>query len=286
MASEIHKKRTGKSFRITEEIVIKEEMYEEEDDDLPRSYRLLGSNMQTDSRELNSRVEAYLSNRVAMSALLARTNDEWRENEINRLFAQSFPNAGQQAQQLSQGMSGSMYNAQPQSPVERPVFQSVTYVPRSRHRSQARIRSVASPTSPTSTVPPTPNSIPNTPVPKERAMMESALSPGTPLDFGSSHGSAFTTELPPEAKMLMEGMGMGMDNVYGQTMYSPDWTSSNPYFDFNDLSRPVKTGDPQDGYVPDYFGSEPSPQFKWDPSSGGMDDSWDTFINDAAWANE
>ncbi|KAM4056616.1 hypothetical protein HRG_003485 [Hirsutella rhossiliensis] len=278
MASDIHKKRTGKGFRITEEIVMKEEMYEEEDDDYPRSFRILQSNMQTDSPELNSRVEAYLSNRMAMSALLARTNDEWRENEINRLFAQSFPNADQQAQQLSQGMPGPMYNVQPQSPVERPVFQSVSYVPRSRHRSQARSRSVASPTNVTSPVAPTPNSIPATP------SMDSAMSPGTPLDFGSSGGSAFTAELPPEAKMLMGGMGM--DNAYSQVMYSPEWASPNPYYDFNDMSRPVKTGDAHDGLVPDYFGNEPTPQFKWDPASGGVEESWDTFINDAAWTNE
>ena len=76
MASEIHKKRTGKAFRITEEIVMKEEMYEEEDDDFPRSYRLLKSNMQTSSAELNARVDAYLTNRVAMSQLLSSTETD------------------------------------------------------------------------------------------------------------------------------------------------------------------------------------------------------------------
>jgi hypothetical protein len=35
-ASEVHKKRTGRRFRITEDAVAREEMYEEEDDDLPR----------------------------------------------------------------------------------------------------------------------------------------------------------------------------------------------------------------------------------------------------------
>ncbi|KAJ6788065.1 hypothetical protein PWT90_08740 [Aphanocladium album] len=85
MASEIHKRRTGKSFRISEEIVLKEEMYEEEDDDLPRSYRILGPNMQTNSADMNYKVEAYLSNKVAMSAMLARTNEEWRQNEVNKI---------------------------------------------------------------------------------------------------------------------------------------------------------------------------------------------------------
>lgn len=35
-ASEVHKKRTGRRLRITEDAVAREEMYEEEDDDLPR----------------------------------------------------------------------------------------------------------------------------------------------------------------------------------------------------------------------------------------------------------
>ncbi|KAJ3468767.1 hypothetical protein FSOLCH5_007235 [Fusarium solani] len=91
-ASDIHKKRTGKAFRITEEIVMKEEMYEEEDDDFPRSYRLLNPHMQTANPELNARVDAYLSNRVAMSKLLSATDNDWRNNEINTTFDQFFPN--------------------------------------------------------------------------------------------------------------------------------------------------------------------------------------------------
>lgn len=90
MASEIHKKRTGKGFRISEEIVLKEEMYEEEDDDLPRSYRLLGGRMQTSSARMNNKLENFVSNKLTMTSLLAKTNDDWRENEINKLFEQSF----------------------------------------------------------------------------------------------------------------------------------------------------------------------------------------------------
>lgn len=98
-ASEIHRKRTGKGFKITEEIVIKEEMYEEEDDDLPRSIHLLNAHMQTSSIDLNSRLESYLSNKVAFSNALARSNMAWRSNEINRAFAESFPNAMPQVPQ-------------------------------------------------------------------------------------------------------------------------------------------------------------------------------------------
>lgn len=71
---------------------MKEEMYEEEDDDFPRSYRLLNPHMQTANPELNARVDAYLSNRVAMSKLLSATDNDWRNNEINTTFDQFFPN--------------------------------------------------------------------------------------------------------------------------------------------------------------------------------------------------
>ena len=111
MASEIHKKRTGKAFRITEDIVRKEEMYEEEEDDMPRSFRMLSTHMQTDSPEFNARIEAWMTNRMAMSQYLQQANDEWNDNHINRLFAQSFPHAGQQ---LRRGVKEPPHHAQRQ----------------------------------------------------------------------------------------------------------------------------------------------------------------------------
>lgn len=127
---------------------------------------------------------------------------------------------------------------------------------------------------------------------------DSALS-YTPLDYGPpSSGSAFTTELPPEARMLIGNMGM--DGTYGQQlMYTPEWPSpNNAYFDFNDLSQPMKTVDSHDGFVPDYapdyFGIEPTPQPPTarpptpfpQTGSGSTEESWDTFINDAAWTTQ
>ncbi|PHH86889.1 hypothetical protein CDD83_9626 [Cordyceps sp. RAO-2017] len=286
MASEIHKKRTGKGFRITEDIVMKEEMYEEEDEDLYRSYRLLGSHLQTGSPEFNSRIEAFLTNKVAMSTLLARTNEEWRENEINKLFAQSFPNADQQAQQLCQGMPGNMYNMPPPSPAERPVvFQSVTYVPRSRHRSQARSRSVASHACPGSPVAPmTPNSNPPTPATRTTSSsIDSAMGPETPMDFGPAGASAFTTELPPEAKMLMGGLPM--DPSFGQFVYDHDWTATPACFDFGQTPRDMKVDDahPQEAVMPEYFPQDYMSPFT---PNAGLDESWDAFIDETSWVGE
>ncbi|KAJ4209146.1 hypothetical protein NW767_001055 [Fusarium falciforme] len=136
-ASDIHKKRTGKAFRITEEIVMKEEMYEEEDDDFPRSYRLLNPHMQTANPELNARVDAYLSNRVAMSKLLSATDNDWRNNEINTTFDQFFPNVQSRVraashQHWSTGQGFSVPQTL-QSPVATPRAPSVGEPPFNMH---------------------------------------------------------------------------------------------------------------------------------------------------------
>ncbi|KIW69743.1 hypothetical protein PV04_05601 [Phialophora macrospora] len=65
-ASEIHKRRTGRSLRVTEQDVVNEEMYEEEEDDLPLQYRRLTEHLQTGSADFNRRLAAYLTNQVAM----------------------------------------------------------------------------------------------------------------------------------------------------------------------------------------------------------------------------
>lgn len=69
-ASEIHKRRTGRSLRVTEQDVVNEEMYEEEDDDLPMQYRRLTAHMNTNSSDFNRRLAAYLTNHVAMRSAL------------------------------------------------------------------------------------------------------------------------------------------------------------------------------------------------------------------------
>lgn len=92
MASEIHKKRTGKGLKITEEVVLKEEMYEEDKNDLLHSYHPHSPNLEMPYTDGHTRLETCSSKKAKMSQMLARANDEWRENEINRLFAQCFPN--------------------------------------------------------------------------------------------------------------------------------------------------------------------------------------------------
>lgn len=50
--------------------MINEEMYEEEDDDLPHHYRRLTAHLQTGSADFNQRLSAYLTNHVAMRSAL------------------------------------------------------------------------------------------------------------------------------------------------------------------------------------------------------------------------
>lgn len=61
-------------------------MYEEEEDDLPRHYRYLTSHLQTNSPDMNNRVNAYITTQTAMATMA-------RYNEVNRLFSESFPTA-------------------------------------------------------------------------------------------------------------------------------------------------------------------------------------------------
>ena len=60
-ASEIHKKRTGRALRVTEQDVINEEMYEEEDDDLPTQYQRLNAHLHTSSIMFNKKLHDYIA---------------------------------------------------------------------------------------------------------------------------------------------------------------------------------------------------------------------------------
>ncbi|ORY79384.1 hypothetical protein BCR37DRAFT_388416 [Protomyces lactucae-debilis] len=70
-ASELHKQRTGKALRVTEQDVLNEEMYEEEEAELPAQYRNLNAHLKTDSADFDARLQAYLANAVAFRKALA-----------------------------------------------------------------------------------------------------------------------------------------------------------------------------------------------------------------------
>lgn len=60
-ASEIHKRRTGRGLRVTEQDVVNEEMYEEEDDDLPTQYQRLNAHLHTTSVMFNKKLHDYIA---------------------------------------------------------------------------------------------------------------------------------------------------------------------------------------------------------------------------------
>jgi hypothetical protein len=65
-ASAVHRLRTGRGLRITEEGVINEEMYEEEDDDLPVQYRRLTAHLLNVNTDFGRRLNEYITNHQAL----------------------------------------------------------------------------------------------------------------------------------------------------------------------------------------------------------------------------
>lgn len=155
-ASEIHKRRTGRSLRVTEQDVVNEEMYEEEDDDLPLQYRRLTAHLQTGSADFNRRLAAYLTNHVAMRSAL--------DQAITNSYAQQYPNAPQfahnqqsmypsplitqgqpqQSFQPQQVMQQSPHHPHRQSPY--PLPGTPGYRPHSHNRSSSAATSLDLPT--------------------------------------------------------------------------------------------------------------------------------------------
>ncbi|KAK8874982.1 hypothetical protein PGQ11_005496 [Apiospora arundinis] len=204
MASEIHRRRTGRGLKVTEEIVIKEEMYEEEEDDLPRQYKYLTAHLQTNSPAMNHRVNAYITTQAAMATMA-------RYNEVNKLFSESFPSANAYQQQLNQSMymSPLMNNGgaqfSPTSPTQAPTPASHA----DQYGSMARRISTAS------TQASAPNAVSSppalSPVSGPTDTSESRSTPFQtpaqafpPLDpqLQQSSSSIFTSELPNEVKMM------------------------------------------------------------------------------------
>jgi len=305
MASEIHKKRTGKAFHISEEIVIKEEMYEEEEDDFPRSYRLLGPRMQTSSPEMNSRVETYLTNRVAMSKLMSATEQDWRDNAVNRAFAEMFPNANQQAQSLSHRwstpglnmpmqQSGRLQN--PQDSAMDANFQSINYGQRNSYEERSHSFSGVSPSelgndAGISSPSLTPGSGSQLETPQSQSTSGFAdFMPSNLMEYGTN-GSAFTSELPAEAKMMMGDMDM--NGSFSSNPYPQDWMSGNEQmYTYPDMPKHIKQENGQVGQDLDVHSNlfdDSLGQMDWDASAQpntGEEPPWDAFLNDNAWTTD
>lgn len=117
-ASEIHKRRTGRSLRVTEQDVVNEEMYEEEDDDLPMQYRRLTAHLQTSNADFDRRLAAYLTNHVAMRTALGQAVSGINQQQ------QPYPNAAQFADQSQQFQQNNFMFTNPNNSMMPPQNQS------------------------------------------------------------------------------------------------------------------------------------------------------------------
>ncbi|KAI1127001.1 hypothetical protein F5Y10DRAFT_202001 [Nemania abortiva] len=305
MASDIHRKRTGRGLKVSEEIVLKEEMYEEMEDDMPRSYKYLAAHLQTDSPELNHRVSAYIASQTAMATIA-------KYNEINKMFSEAFPRAASFSHQTQNSLYMSpLMNKRHSSP----AIPASAVSPTSRHHSIStqsqssstdRLMSDASAGhTPTTATAPTPDLSPSTTAtdPMDSASTpyqapQSAF-PDLPLDpqLTQQATSSFTSELPAEVKMManvdmndpmaIHFFGDEAPSAFdygGGTMSLAQLDSGN--MDGNDCAKPsneyCETFFPsldasagyQESLPPDVFGQLSTPG-----CGAPAVDSWESFVD-------
>ncbi|RCI12080.1 hypothetical protein L249_0089, partial [Ophiocordyceps polyrhachis-furcata BCC 54312] len=88
MASDCHRRRTGKGLRITEDVVRNDDMYEEEDRGLPRCWQRMRNTIAPLSPGSQGRVSGFMSaSHLQEMATMANGNAE----EVNRQFDHHFP---------------------------------------------------------------------------------------------------------------------------------------------------------------------------------------------------
>lgn len=135
-ASEIHKKRTGRALRVTEQDVINEEMYEEEDDDLPTQYQRLNAHLHTTSVMFNKKLHDYIATQHGVRNMFM---SQYQNPTFQPYGGQFQANAGFQQAQPSNWLNPSMMPPQqfnPSSPQ-----QNVTQQSQSQQQQQQNFRS-------------------------------------------------------------------------------------------------------------------------------------------------
>ncbi|KAI9840286.1 MAG: hypothetical protein M1838_004135 [Thelocarpon superellum] len=229
-ASEIHKRRTGRSLRVTEQDVVNEEMYEEEDDDLPVQYRRLTAHLRTDSADFDRRLAAYLTNHVAMRSAL--------DQAITSSYAQQYPNAPQFAHNQSHNFPSPLSPQQMrhaaaihrQSPYPGPG--SPAFPPPAHGRSA----SYAS----TPTMGPIPSpTLGEAGADRRMSLPTGAISPqsnppmGPPLNTTSVDRGTLTTALPTETQ---QSLVAGLDPNDPLTSMFMAGSGRPPYYNFDSLN--------------------------------------------------
>jgi hypothetical protein len=120
-ASEVHKKRTGRALRVTQEDVENEEMYEEEDGDLQMNFRNLAAQWYANSPEFNRKLHAYLASQSAMQQNLPNSfvGNQYGNSTSNQYTGNPFL-----AQLVQQRLPQQSQPQSPQSQQSQPQFKS------------------------------------------------------------------------------------------------------------------------------------------------------------------
>ena len=202
-ASEIHKKRTGRYYRITEETVINEQMYEEEDD-TPR-YRL-AANLHLPNTLLQQRAQALMSIQMENRRLLGQAVNSTLQH--NAQF-------GNQSQFVSPGMM-SMPQFGNQYPMSSPqIFNQSPQTPTFHHSPQ------------------TPMNYPHSPYPaspdgmKQNFHQRSASIAEPPQYRPSAHNSPVEsqsrrTSMPPQIMPALSNESDKADSAVSSSTATPD----------------------------------------------------------------
>ncbi|KAL8738534.1 MAG: hypothetical protein Q9181_000694 [Wetmoreana brouardii] len=287
-ASEIHKRRTGRSLRVTEQDVVNEEMYEEEDDDLPMQYRRLTAHLQTGSVDFNRRLSAYLTNHVAMRSAL--------DQAITNSYAQQYPNAPQFAHNQppmypSPFMPQNMTPAQSPQSYMQPPFPSAN--PASFCPPSARPVPMAGQHSPSSYVQSPSTSSPTEANDHQKASAKSkSESPATVMTPQSMHArpsfpqakAAYQTHQDPASNQVPASSQPQHVPLSPTSMYSPQemgpLTTTLPQESQMLLGSALDPKDPMtstlmggnDQYMQSYWSSPPNPMKSrnFNPSYDGM----------------
>lgn len=268
-------------------------MYEEEEDDFPRSFRLLSHNLQQPEMNgnLSGRAEVFLSTRVEVSRMMQQNQDDWaRQNKINKEFADAFPNHNKYAQRAPSVSTDQMYgsgsgsgsgsyldfNAPMQySPSTQPNFAPVNYTQPAGQNSRGQSFSAMTPTE---QQPATPASQELTPAAQEPSSApqlapyfsyEGTAAPGQSGMLYNQATSAFTSELSNDARMLM-GAQMSWDGSAQPTFDNAMDFQSTSYFQM------PTAGNEQD--LPSDY-----PDLTSQPQDSAEEPNWSNFIDDNEW---
>jgi hypothetical protein len=319
MASKIHKKRTGKGFKISEDIIKKEEMYEEEDDDLTRHYQALASRLRTSSPGMNRRLSAYHTRQVTTVSMA-------HQREVDRLFAESFPNAAKIGQQMQQSAcfqalqtscpqqfsglqatvraptqgtfnEGSQEPHSPSGLSERHSPSSAAsypYSPRSQKRPSVSSTPVLSPDSSHTDTPTSSHSTPLSAPPQQHQTHTSPQPLSSPHMDQPRFQSSFTPVMLNDAKLFVN---IDMNDGLAGAFYSmPDMSvaDSSDYTQFNtsvlDSTTISKQLNECAAPLTDYFHAvQPQSKFvdvrsRIGTPGGGEGDSWDNWIDKNQWS--